>query len=308
MRISEATLANGFRAITLENEFVRLICLPDFGGKITSLFDVKNNYEWLEQGPLPTSLEQYKVGDTWTGQVGWGWDECFPNINAEDGYTAPLVDHGELWSRPWRFDSDQTALTGTVEGHFFDFTFERRLSLQTNKVIARYKVTNRMPGPFVITWAMHSVFAAVPGMRIELPESLTQLQVETPAPPTPNTLVDWPVTTAYDNRALDLSLTPPVGGFPSAFKLLAAPQNPADGWAVFHGPQGQLKVEFDPAKTPVLGLWLNYGHWENMYHVAIEPSIGNSGSLTRSAAQNTAVTIPAGSDYTWEVEWSLLNN
>jgi galactose mutarotase-like enzyme len=306
MKISE-TITGGIRSLTLENERLRVVVLPDFGGKIISLRDLQHAYEWLSQGPLPTAevLTHRQVGDRWTGREGWGWDECFPNIAAEK---SGLYDHGEVWSRPWQFQAAENKLVGTVEGYGFNYLFERSLHLEDAALVATYRVTNRAAELLKVIWAMHSVFAAQTGMRIELPENITQLKVESGIAATPakaGEMISWPLFKDPANEALDLSVIPSRDTAPFALKLFTPPLASNDGWLTFSGPGGTLKISFDPARMPFLGLWLNFGAWENAFEAALEPTLADSDALSTAVKEGRAVSLEPGASYGWEIRLAV---
>ncbi|OJV89521.1 MAG: hypothetical protein BGO39_36780 [Chloroflexi bacterium 54-19] len=306
MKISD-TITGENRSLTLENERLRVVVLPDAGGKIISLRDLQHNYEWLSQGPLPTTelLKRRQIGDRWTGREGWGWDECFPNIAAEN---PGLYDHGEIWSRPWQFKTEGNRLVGTVEGYAFNYLFERSLQLEDAALVATYRVTNRAAEPLKVIWAMHSVFAAQSGMRIELPESIHQLKVESGIAATPakkGEMISWPLFKDPTNETLDLSVIPPRDTAPFALKLFTPPLSVNEGWLTFSGPGGKLKISFDPARMPFLGLWLNYGAWENAFEAALEPTLADSDALSTAAREGRAINIEPGSSFGWEIRLAV---
>lgn len=306
MKISETT-TDGTRSLTVENERLRVVVLPDAGGKIISLRDLHQNYEWLSQGPRPSTelLSQRQVGDHWTGREGWGWDECFPNIGAEQ---PNLYDHGEIWSRPWQFQAGENSLDGSVEGYAFNYIFERSLHLEGSSLVASYRVTNRSAEALKVIWAMHSVFAAESGMRIQLPESIHQLKVESGIAATPakkGETIPWPLYKNPANEELDLSILPSRDTAPFALKLFTPPLASTDGWVNFSGPGGKLKISFDPARMPFLGLWLNFGAWENAFEAALEPTLADSDSLSTAILENTAISIEPGNNYGWEIRLTV---
>lgn len=301
LKFSEG-VENNHRILKLENEFLRVVILPDSGGKIISLRDLVNNREWLTQGPLPEPGAVSRVGDTWTGREGWGWDECFPNISA-----APptLADHGEIWSRPWQFEMTPDGLVGKIEGFHFDYTFERRFRLENRVLIASYRVVNRMATPLKAVWAMHSVFAAKPGMQIELPASIRELQVESAMSVKVGKQVDWPLTRDEDGNELDLGTTPPGEGKSYALKLFTKRLQPGEGWAVLRDSENSLKLEYDPTTVPYLGLWLNYGAWEGSYEAALEPASSPCDALGKAIDRQNSLSVDVGGSYSWEVRLEL---
>ena len=100
LRLTESTV-EGFRALVVESEDVKLVILPQLGAKIVSLIWKPTGFEYLWRHPgrplrLATYGANFEAGDI------SGWDECFPSIGqcyyAEAPWSGILVpDHGELW-------------------------------------------------------------------------------------------------------------------------------------------------------------------------------------------------------------------
>lgn len=102
LQLTEGT-QQGFQTWTLANGLISLTFIPELGGKLSSLRDLRSGREWLwtnEHLPYqkPTGSNSYVNADT------GGWDECFPTVAPcsyplEPWQGIPLPDHGELWSQ-----------------------------------------------------------------------------------------------------------------------------------------------------------------------------------------------------------------
>jgi len=132
--VSRSSL-NGFEVVTAQNRALALTMLPDLGGKITSIRDLRSGREWLWSNPaLPYRRLAYGASYLREADTG-GWDECFPTVAAcpypsHPWQGTPLPDHGELWPQPWRLDIVQDTnggvrLATVSQGVAFPYTFER---------------------------------------------------------------------------------------------------------------------------------------------------------------------------------------
>src|SRR5258706_13509394 len=113
MRISCAT-DGSFESLTLENECLRLVLLPELGAKITSLVDLERGREWLA-GHDGRDYRRASLDADFGAPDASGWDECFPSVGAGFHFASPwegvrLADHGELWTRPWSWHEEDDAL------------------------------------------------------------------------------------------------------------------------------------------------------------------------------------------------------
>ncbi len=87
----------GAKAITLENDQLRAVMLPDHGGKIASLYHRERRFELLFQNPKP-SFAPAKAGDDFASHEACGFDDVFPAVIAEE--TGGRRPPGRL-PRPW---------------------------------------------------------------------------------------------------------------------------------------------------------------------------------------------------------------
>jgi galactose mutarotase-like enzyme len=99
--------------------------------------------------------------------------------------------------------------------------------------------------------------------------------------------VSWPIAALADGDHTELSvaLSPESG---VGDKLFAGPLSESEGWCALERPKAgvRIKVRFDPAATPYLGLWICYGGWPDrpgakQNCVALEPSTAPVDSLAQ---------------------------
>jgi galactose mutarotase-like enzyme len=236
-----------------------------------------------------------------------GWDECLPSVAActvpTNSGPAHIPDHGDLWRVPWdvsqafSIQSGQSRDSITLRGACFSLPLELERTLALTEtpsgfhIAAQYKLTNTGGFPVPWSWAAHPLFAAAPGDRILLPASIRSLRLEGSGG---NRLgrngdsVSWPIATLADGASTDLSLAqPPDSGIGD--KLFAGPLSAQENWCALERRSAgvRIRVGFDSAATPYLGLWICYGGWPDrpgpkQVCVALEPSTAPVDSLAIS--------------------------
>jgi galactose mutarotase-like enzyme len=301
-----------FESLTLENEWLRLVLLPELGAKITSLVDLERGREWLSAPGGPDYRRAGGLDTEFGASDANGWDECFPSVGPGFHFASPwegvrLADHGELWTRPWSWHQEDDALVTEIRGARFPYQFERRLSLEGSVVRVSYAVTNLTEFPFPCVWSMHPLFAAKPGMRIVLPEPLRVMSDYSTSTFGYLERFDWPIGRASGRSEIDFStLMPPESRF--AIKLTttrlergrAALCDPASGdW---------LGLSWDTSVVPFLGVWLNQSGWpaqDGLYHVALEPMTGAAADLGVAAALGDSSVLPGGGSLRWTVDLNV---
>jgi galactose mutarotase-like enzyme len=299
-----------------ENVFIQsgdcaVTFLPQLGGKIASI-SVRGRE--LLQGPLApygprTQTMAFDQGDA------SGWDECLPSVAACTVPTAAgpasIPDHGDLWRVPWELvGSSSMCATFRAACFSLPLEFQRTTTLtQTEegwRLRADYKVTNSGAFPAPWSWAAHPLFTAESGDRIVLPASIHELRLECSGG---NRLgqggekVAWPMAALAGGGQTDLSLAqPPESGIGD--KLFAGPLAAGENWCALERPQAglRIRVRFDPAATPYLGLWICHGGWPDrpglkQTCVALEPATAPVDSLTQTGPWSRA--LAPGQSCSW---------
>jgi galactose mutarotase-like enzyme len=296
--------------ITLKTDTLTATVLPSLGGKIASL---KRNGTELLQQPLrlyaPRTLTMgFEESDA------SGFDECLPSVAACRIRTSAgeiqVPDHGEFWRLPCTVDHpapNHVRLTAT--GSVLPLRFERTLHLDGETIRIDYRVENAGNEELPYAWSAHPLFTVDPGDRITLPASVTQVTVEGSAHSrlgASGTRHSWPTATLAggSKTALDIaeSADTQIGD-----KLFA--QAPPEGWCILERKTAglRLKIDFDPALLPWLGLWICYGGWpedqpQKQNCVAIEPCTAPIDSLEAALKSGLANTLAPGQSASWWVK------
>ena len=80
-------------AKVIENEYIRLVLIPEYGGRILSFFYKPTNHEYLYQSECGSA---YGIGD---GNFYYDWLMVYGGIFP----TFPEPEHGKTWMLPWNF-------------------------------------------------------------------------------------------------------------------------------------------------------------------------------------------------------------
>src|SRR5688572_3901321 len=112
-------------SIVIESEALRAEFLADPGAKLVSLINKQAGYEYLVQREDKIYRDQPFGGDYIKGECS-GYDDMFPTIDKCDYENEPwkgveMVDHGEVWSLPWRFVQTNGVLEFLVQGIHFPY-------------------------------------------------------------------------------------------------------------------------------------------------------------------------------------------
>ena len=290
-----------------------LTILPRLGGKIASI--MVGDHELL-QSPL-TAYGPRTRDMAFDQSDASGWDECLPSVAActletESGMVS-VPDHGDLWRLEWEpKGSGSDAASVTVCGHCFSLplVLERTLALSERlggwRLELEYTVKNTGAEAVPWSWAAHPLFAVQAGDRIVLPDSVNELRLEGTGGGRLGTRGDevgWPIAILANGSRTNLSVAQPASSG-IADKLFAGPLNATENWCALVRPKAgvRIKVSFDPAATPFLGLWICYGGWPEhpgakQMCVALEPATAPVDSLAETGPWSRI--LESGESYSW---------
>jgi galactose mutarotase-like enzyme len=310
--------------VTMRAGSCSVTIFPRLGGKIAS---IRIGDRELLQGPLAayaprTPTMSFDAGDA------SGWDECLPSVAAcmveTAAGTALVPDHGDLWRVQWKSRDQGSGVRDqppdrrgddgsvTLRGECFSLplTLERTVGLAETstgwRVRLEYALSNTGGSAVPWSWAAHPLFAVEAGDRIVLPESIETLRLEGSGGGRlgrNGDTVGWPIAALADGRQNDLS---EAHGADSGIgdKLFAGPLRATENWCALERPKAgvRIKVGFDVAATPYLGLWICYGGWPErpgakQMCVAMEPATAPVDSLAEVGPWSRL--LASGESYQW---------
>jgi galactose mutarotase-like enzyme len=308
--VSEMTW-HGQGALKLENAAVQVVVVPEMGAKIVSLFDKRNQVEWLA-GPGERVFEPAPYGAVFTDQDMSGWDEMFPTINTcqvldpHSGQAIHLPDHGEVWAIPWnRRQTDKPTLSFSVKGRALSYKLSRKIEFTAENTLRfSYCATNQSSAPISTLWAAHPQFLTGGKAKVILPPEISQVCNVLPEDFGWGSLeerVDWPLNTLANGKAVRLDAVGPAE-LHQARKFYVPPEMKASWITILREPsQDWIKLSWDPNEIPYLGIWIDEGYISAESVVAPEPSTGFYDSLTLAVDKGRQMMIDPGKSVTWSL-------
>jgi galactose mutarotase-like enzyme len=311
---SFAEREDAFEILGLRNEFVEIKILPELGGRILSLRDLRSGREWMDR-PLRPALFRNSYGDDFSKGTFAGADECIPTIAPVRWKGRDLPDHGEIWTLGWTVDEaalQDWKIRTSVDLQVSPLTFCRTITLCGEKVVLDYKVTNRGEEEEVFLWAHHPLYTIQPGDALRLPTAVHDVFVtgaEGSVASLAGTSWRWPEPRpGIHLDKLDL------GGEGYA-KFFAGPLLRGEA-AIVNGVTGDgLEVRWDASLNPWLGIWLTRGAYMGFHHLAIEPTNGCGDALDTvlqdASAKKTGkapLPLPPGASRSWRLGLQLTHH
>jgi len=296
----------GFAVAGLRSVAVEIAILPEVGGKVMGLRNLRSGREWMWTPPEGALYQPMSAETLFEESSLVGADECLPTIGACTWRGRKLPSHGEVWFSACDVDEaalGQGRLVTRLRLPVSPFWLERTISLDENRVTVAYALQNLDFIPQEFMWAFHPLMTIVPGDRLALP-GVTTARMEA--------AMNLPLGTRGDDLAwprprpgvaldeLDL------GAEPAAIKFFTQPRTATA--AVIHNPVtgDGLRFDFDPRRVDTVGVWLTRGGWRDYHHLAVEPGIGSPDPLDVAVEgwKHFGLTLP-NETYRWQFSMTL---
>lgn len=312
--ISQTTW-QGQEAWVLESDAIRTVIVPDLGAKLVSLFDKRTQHEWLV-GPGDRPLKKVPYGANFVEQDMSGWDEMFPTIVACN-YPAPgehigkaLPDHGEVWTLPWSLEPTQpNTLSLSVKGKALQYRLTRSLGYSAVDTLAmRYVLENLSQERMPFIWAAHPQFVCNDGAEIVLPPRVNVVCNTLPADwgwGEPEQRFDWPEAVGIDGQRVRIDRTGSAV-LNQARKFFVVPETAVSWAGLIRQPTNDwLRLDWEAAQVPYLGVWVDQGAISHESIVALEPITGFYDSLVTAWEKKQVTMIEPGEIKSWKLSVRL---
>ena len=313
---------NAFKQIQLGNDILQVSFLPELGGKMIQLKNVKTGTQFLKTPGNPdTDYHKSDYGAYFETSDASGFDECFPTVEpttyinpfSEDKLQIEVPDHGEVWSSAWDYNFSDNELVLTTFGKQLDYKFQKSIKLNENVVHIEYELTNNAAVPFHYLWSAHPLLNISEGDQLLLPEEIQDVFLNWSSDPGLGSfgdILNWPVLT-HKGSLGDINFSVVQSkSFGKAVKLFSSKLRSNRAGLYRHEKDESLLFHFNPKETPFLGLWLCYGGWPgngkgNHFTVGIEPTSGRPDSLTNAIASDCSKIIYSKQTHHWYLDISL---
>lgn len=287
----------GLRALVLENRHLRLVVLPELGGKLYRILSKRDDVELLWQNPR-MSPRRAPFGADFDNFFVGGWDHPFPTLEASTVGDETLPYVGELWSLPWDWrmvDARQsgTAIELAVESVILPARLCCVLELAGDEpsFSMHYRLEHIGSRPFSFMWGLHPCLALDDATRFHIPATkATVIQSPEYGVGRVGEHYRWPTLGLADGPWDVARALPPERGIYGLHELeLDA------GWFEIERAAGtRMRVEFPHDLYRVLYLWMVYGGWRGIHHAALEPWTGGGVRLQDAIDRGQARRLNPG--------------
>lgn len=297
----------GLRAYQFENDILRVVVIPDLGGKTASIYNKIEGFELLFQNK-DSSYKCPEINSNFAEYDASGFDDAFPNIHAEklfyDGKTINYPDHGEVWGTPMNTQSlTDNSLSLTCKGTALPYKYIKEITLNGSHVCYKYNIRNIGKYSYPCFWTLHCLVNCEDDMEIIFPSEVKRI--------------------INVQNSLNLGKTGDYHSYPIAengYKLnRVRPQmeNISEKYYVADkiqvGECGIIypsrnviyKLKYNAKDLPYLGFWVTSGGFRGDYNCAIEPSNGFYDSISIAKNNNALPFLKPGEEMNFKINICL---
>jgi galactose mutarotase-like enzyme len=315
---------DGFEAIRLFNSCMSVSVMPQLGGKIFDLVDLKTGRDWLWKNPHIALRHPEPELDYEGAFDSGGWDEILFSVKPSklelcSGTSVSIGDHGTLVNKAWKQSSAKVNANGEAvcklyaEGQYPHFRLDRKITLDAERPQIRmeYTLVNTGESAWPWYWCAHPLLAIETGMQIILKQG-QQIRLVKDGETESVSDVTWPMIPLSESGQIDLMRVFEEDANPETFcqKLFVrscgqVSLSAADGSESF-------KMIYDPESLPWLGLWINKNGWSGCgskpyLNLGLEPATAPYDKLADAVASDQTRLLEPGKTISWSLSIILDN-
>ena len=267
------------KAVQLENEHIKIVVLPENGGKLASIFLKKKEFELVFQNKQ-NEYKNTEIYDVFSDFDASGFDDAFPSINVCNvkigDKEVVYPDHGEIWSGNFSCNIVEEKIKLFYKSSILPYSYKKLITILNNQVILQYEIINTGDLDFPCIWAAHFLVNCHENMELIMPENTKDIINVT----TSNYLGEigethfYPITEDYFGKKYFLDRVYPKSA--KKAEKYYIDQEISEGECGIYYPHRDVtyKLSFDKSIMPYIGFWVTEGGFRGDYNCALEPTNG----------------------------------
>lgn len=303
--------------VEVENEELKIAIIPDLGGKMVELENRRSGTQFLKEPRIDYQLfNEPRYGDEFLPPNSAGFDECFPNVAPSKymfkGKEINLPDHGELWTKSWKYEEHENVISLWTYGEQLNYRFAKHIELDGPQIQITYEVESFEEVPFDYIWSAHPLLEIEEGDELILPDEISEVVVNWCSDFEIGALGDrlsWP-NILGNNQNIDFNYVRNKSMHFAA--KLFSDRLSTGGVGIYKKRKDEaLMFSFNTDQVPFLGLWLCYGGWpmdasKKDFTLAFEPCSARPDSLKKACKWGDEQIISPMSIKCWELNIDVL--
>jgi hypothetical protein len=279
------TSVGGMVGFVLENEAIRTLVVPEFGGRILSLIykHTETEFAWHSPNvPIRKPSREIEFEDV------SGFFDCIPTCEACTFRGRQLPSAGEVAFEPWttvKVERSEKYVTLKMEitCKVYPFRVRKQISLNDKESILRlkYAIRNLSDQRLEYHYSGHNTMSMTPYHRFVLPREVSKVRLGmaiTDRLGKNGDEISWPETVDKEGKTVDIShMGSPCAGFGE--NLYTARLGETWAAAINEGRKEAIGFSWSGEALPYLLVWISNGGWRGYYHAALEPLTGRPDNL-----------------------------
>lgn len=296
----------GCKCLILEDELLKVVVLPEIGGKIASIYNKPKEFELLFQNKEET-YKKAKIYDRFEKFDASGFDDAFPGIDEGlvniGGTPVRYPDHGEIWSMSFQHEITGEKLRLKGRSSILPYNYSKELSVKAGVLTVGYEIVNYGTADLPCLWAMHCLIRCEEDMRLVFPEGTTEVRnvFESKYLGPVDKIHPYPVTTAENGERFSLDRIFPEEASKCEKYYVNGRVSQGVAGVYYPGRDVSYKVYFDKEKLPYLGFWLTEGGFRGDYNCALEPANGFYDAIATAMREKALYILKAGEKLEFEL-------
>jgi len=301
------TIFKGEKAILMESEKLRVVILPEIGGKLCSIYDKNKEFEFLFQNK-EDSYKKAQLNSNFGEFDASGFDDCFPTIDESkvmvSGKEVIYPDHGEVWSSRLNYSILGDSALLNMHSEILPYNYSKKVSVQGKEVELHYEIENTGRDKFPIIWAMHCLVNCEEDMTINFPEDTKAIENvhESKALGKIGEIYAYPIDTVISGKKFDFR------------KINSAKANNTEKYYVAHKTETgkcsmhypskdvTFEIVYDSEKLPYVGFWVTEGGFRGDYNCALEPTNGYYDTIDMAVRREMCHYLKPGEKFNFDIK------
>lgn len=291
----------------LENKRLKIECLANHGGKLSSIFDKEKGIEFLFQNPH----EKYKkanIESDFSLFEACGFDDTFPSIDYGEviinNQKIIYPDHGEIWSSNMDYKISNNQIFLTYKSKILPYLFEKCYTLKEKGIKVDYTIKNIGNFSFPCFYTFHCLIDSKKDIKLITPENLDEIKIIYGSNRLKKDVIKkYPIT----KEEIDLSYPERLSNNEcEKFYFTHKSKKGLIGYD-YKKDRVKLLITYNESKLPYLGFWNTQGGFRGDYNFALEMSNGYYDSIEIASKNNACPILDVDEKFSFCIDFELEN-
>lgn len=292
------------KAIEISNGTIKIVVLPNIGGKIASIYHINKEFEFVFQNS-ENSYKQPKLYSKFEKFDAAGLDDAFPTIDSGEvefeGKSIMYPDHGEIWTGSFEIltlGEDNVVLQ--YQSKILPYLYKKTIRLlKDNKIKISYDIRNNGKEPLPCIFAAHYLVNYNKSMEICFPKGTQELLIVQDSQELGKT------GTVYNYNNIKtkekLCYVNWADTINTQKYYVNKKVNQGRCSIKYHHVNLEYILEYDKDKLPYLGFWITEGGFRGDYNCALEPCTGFYDSIDIAKINKALRFIKSNSNLNFDI-------